>query len=214
MINIHLCEYRLCSCCRCFVLGFGPLIWWLHKLWFDLSCSAPLFVDVFLAVSCAQYRACDAPLQDICNKYISFTLCVKPADFCSSEEKSHLPNSKITAQTRRALSMSPRLETNNFAKDIIDHITAAVSIPVGWCWECGQKDGKEKETEGVEKRAVSCVPGRHKFFLVRAAGAPQILSEWLNRAFQSCVGQWEGRDREASRVCLAAAGGAFAAPGQ
>lgn len=222
MINIYLCEYRLCSGCSClfcFVLGFGPLIWWLlRKLWFDVSCGAPLFVDVFLAAGCAQYRACDAPLWDVCYRHLIDTVCEDSRFLLlrgvhRKKKKSHLPNSKITAQTRRTLSTRPPFEPNKFAKDIFDHITAAgaVSIPAGWRSERGKKDGKEKETEGVEKRAVSCVPGWHKFFLVKAAIVPQIPSEWLNGAFQSCVGQWERRDREASRVCLAAAGGALAA---
>lgn len=72
---------------------------------------------------------------------------MKPTDICSSEvsiakkkkKKSHLPNSRITAQTRRALSTSPRFEPKKFTKDIVDCRFLRRIM--------GRKKEKEKEKE-------------------------------------------------------------------
>lgn len=110
----------------------------------------------------------------------------------SNNKKSHLPNSRITAQTRRALSTRPRFEPRKFATDIVD----CRFLQRIWA-ERRRSRKTKKEWAEAGKGVVSCVPEWHKFLLVSAALAPQIPSDWLNRAFQSCVDQWECRDREA-----------------
>lgn len=68
------------------------------------------------------------------------------------------------AQTRRALSRSPRFDPNKLASDITDHITVACGLlgPAVRRREHGQNAGKEggknKEWAELGKPAVSCLP--------------------------------------------------------
>lgn len=72
---------------------------------------------------------------------------------CSASEKSHLPNSKITAQISRALSTSLRFDPNEFTKGMIDTNQSGLWI-VSSCsstqrtYRRNQKEGRRKKRGG------------------------------------------------------------------